>query len=77
MGEIDFSETSKPMLCNIENIDCSDLRFSNYSKEANRMNIEGFFRNKIIIEMMHLPSSDFIIDAFDQHINYIEDLNQR
>lgn len=77
MEEIDFSETSESMLCNIESINCSDLRFSNYSKEANRINIEGFFKNEIIIKMMNLPSSEFIIDAFDQHINYIEDLNQK
>ncbi len=67
----DFSETSESLLCDLEFLN-SNTTFEPYSQGKNRENIEGFFNNDSIIKMMHFPDSEFIITAFDNHINDIK-----
>lgn len=68
---IDFSQTAKSYLYDLETTE-ADFKFVPYSRELNRKNIADFFGNEFIINLMHLPNSDFMIDAFDNHAEKIE-----
>jgi len=73
-SDIDFTDSSKSFVVDLSNIFC-DNNFIQYTREINLENIKCFFCNDTIIQMMNLPDSEFIVNAFDQHISFIEEQN--
>ena len=75
MKSIDFSEKTSSYVYDLENTNTNAFHMEFYSRELNRKNIENFYGNEVIRKMMHLPDAAFVIDAFDQHIQRIEQSN--
>ncbi len=70
MDSIDFSENAISLLYDMESE--SSFRWQQYTREMNRKNIEKFYQNKAILEVLHLPSAEFVIQAIDEHENNME-----
>jgi len=71
LHDVDLSESGLSLLYDLETPGES-FAFEPYSREKNRKNIEGFFNNETMVSMMNLPSADFVIHAYDNHIHSIE-----
>ena len=44
-----------------------------YTREMNRKNIEKFYGNPVMLQVLNLPDAKFVIDSFDDHIQRIEE----
>ena len=71
-NEIDYSENAMSYLYDLET-NADGFSWELYSRHMNRKNIEKFYGNDVVLQMMNLPDADFIINAFDDHIAQIED----
>lgn len=69
---VDFSETADSYLYDLDSRG-GQFAFERYSRALNRKNIENFYGNEILLEMMGLPDAKFVIDSFDEHIQKIEE----
>lgn len=71
LKEVDFCESAPSFLYDIDS-NTNEFCWEAYSRERNRQNIEHFYKNPIALQALHLSNSDFLINAFDEHINQIE-----
>lgn len=69
---IDFSETAPSYIYDLETID-EQFAWQPYSRELNKKCIRGFYGNSMILKILNLPDAQFVIDAFDYHIELIEE----
>ena len=44
-----------------------------YTREMNRKNVEKFYGNPGMLQVLNLPDAKFVIDSFDDHIQRIEE----
>jgi len=56
----DFSDNAPSWILDLKDTP-RGTAFQRYTREKNRENIDEFYGNQIIINMMHMPGSDFII----------------
>lgn len=68
LNEIDFETTS--LLFPME---ADAFLWEPYSRKRNLENIKAFYGNPMVLKIMNLPEADFVINAFDTHIQRIED----
>lgn len=71
-NEIDYSENATSYLYDLET-NADGFVWEQYSRRMNRKNVEKFYGNDLVLQMMNLPDTDFIINAFDTHITQIEE----
>lgn len=72
LNEIDFSESAASKLYDMET-DGDDFSWEPYSREKNRKNIEKFYGNLLVLQVLNLPDAKFVIDSFDEHIAKMEE----
>lgn len=68
LNEIDFETTS--LLFPME---ADTFQWEPYSRKRNLENIKAFYGNPTVLKIMNLPDADFVIKAFDTHIQRIEE----
>lgn len=72
LEEIDFSENATSKLYDLED-DSDEILWEPYSRQKNRKNIEKFYGNPLVLQVLNLPDAKFVIDSFDEHISRIEE----
>lgn len=71
LNVIDYGETAASYLYDMESEE--EFHWQPYCREMNRKNIERFYGNQRVLQILKLPDAKFVIDAIDHHINQIEE----
>lgn len=72
LNEVDYGEDASSYLYEMKSED-EAFSWQPYSREMNRKNIESFYGNPTVLQVLNLPDAEFVIDSFDKHIQGIED----
>lgn len=71
LNTVDYREDAPSYLYDMESGE--EFAWQPYSREMNRKNIEKFYGNPMVLQVLNLPDAGFVIQSFDEHIQGIEE----